>query len=302
MSDQAPDRAGLGAGLLAYSLWGLLPIVFLTAERAGAGALEVVAWRTIWSAPCAAALVWAVGRGAGLRTLSGRALASLALSAALIAGNWLVYVYAVESHQTVTASLGYYVNPLMNMAAGAVLFRERIARSGYVAIALAALGVGLQGLAIGSLPWIPIMLALTFWGYGLVRKQAAADAQTGLLVECLILLVPAVAAAAWTAFNGQGRFGHGLGVTALLVFCGPATVIPLAAFAFAARRLPLTVLGFLQFIAPTLQFTVGVASGEPLTPLRLLSFAFIWSGVAVFAGGAWARSRATARRLQPARA
>jgi chloramphenicol-sensitive protein RarD len=209
----------------------------------------------------------------------------------LIAVNWTTYVWAVVQGHILPASLGYYINPLLNMAAGALVFRERITRTGFAAIGLAAVGVLIQGVALNGPPWIPLILALSFSGYAIVRKSAAVSAQTGLLVECLYLALPAAAYAGWLANSGHGVFGHAAAPTLLLILCGPATVVPLALFAFAARRLPLTLVGFMQFIAPTLQFFCGLAAGETLTPLTALSFGFIWAGVAVFAGGAIVRSR-----------
>ena len=286
-----PDRAALTASLVCYTLWGVLPILFMLAERTGAGAFEVVAWRTLWSAPCAAALVVASGQGPALRALSPRTLGALLVSALLIAVNWSTYVWAVESGRTISASLGYYLNPLLNMAAGAILFKERISLGGRVAIGLAAVGVALQGAALGEFPWVSLVLAISFCGYGLVRKTAAVSAQSGLLVECLILAVPAIAYLSWLTHAGQGHYGHSLAATTILTLAGPATAIPLALFAFAARRMPLTAMGFLQFIAPTLQFIVGVEAGEPLTPLRIASFLFIWLGVAIFAADLWRRTQ-----------
>jgi chloramphenicol-sensitive protein RarD len=286
------NRKPLASALVCYTLWGLLPILFIWADHEGAGAFEIVAWRTIWSVPCAIALVLAAGQGAHLRGLPPKVFAALALSAVLIAVNWSTYVWAVSSGRTLSASLGYYLNPLLNMAAGALLFKERIDRAGLVAIGLAAVGVALQGLALGEFPWVSLVLAVSFCGYGIVRKTAAVEAQTGLLVECLILVLPAAAYALWLAHTGHGVFGKTLGASAALALGGPATVVPLALFAFSARRMPLTALGFLQFISPTLQFCVGVETGEAMTPLRTVSFVFIWAGVAVFALGAWRRFRA----------
>jgi chloramphenicol-sensitive protein RarD len=287
------DRRGLFAGLLCYGIWGFLPLLFNAAERSGAGVFEIVAWRTILSVPLAFGLVWVVDRAAALRALllQPRQIALLALSAFLIAVNWTTYVWAVEAGKTLSASLGYYINPLVNMAAGALMFRERINRTGQVAIALAAIGVAIQGVALGQIPWISLILAFSFGGYGIVRKKAAADAQTGLLVECIILALPAIAYVAWLTAGGHNAFGRSVAPTALLILCGPATVIPLALFAFAARRLPLTIVGFLQFIAPTIQFFIALGLGEKLTPAAAVSFAFIWAGVAVFAGGAIINSR-----------
>lgn len=289
----APDRPGLIAGLVCYTMWGFLPLLFNAAEHSGAGVFEIVAWRTLWSLPLAALFVLAADRGASVMALmlAPRTLLALLLSSVLIAINWSTYVWAVDNGHTLAASLGYYLNPLLNMAAGAVLFREKITPWGFVAIALAALGVVLQGVALHGAPWTPLVLAFSFCSYGVVRKTAAVSAQTGLLVECVYLAVPALAYVAWLGAGGHGVFGKAVAPTVLLVLCGPATVVPLVLFAFAARRLPLTLVGFLQFIAPTLQFLCGLYEGETLSPAAALSFVFIWAGVAVFAADAVIRGR-----------
>jgi chloramphenicol-sensitive protein RarD len=290
-SSPRDDRTGLAAGLGCYFMWGLLPLLFQAAERAGVSPWETVAWRTVFGAPIALALVAAVGQAGGLVKLPPRTLAWLGVSAVLIGVNWLVYVWAVDTGRTLEGSLGYYINPLLNMAAGRLLFGERIDRFGWAAIALATVGVALQTAALHAPPWVSLALALSFCGYGVVRKRVAAPAQTGLFVECAILAVPAAAWLLWSGARGGLVFGAHGSATALLLLTGPATVAPLACFAIAARRLPLTLIGFLQFLAPTLQFVVGVANGEALTPLRALSFVFIWGGVAVFAAGALHRGR-----------
>jgi chloramphenicol-sensitive protein RarD len=259
----------------------------------GASAIEIVSCRTLWSLPFAAALVYFSGRTPGFTALTKRprTLALLVLSATLIAINWSVYVWAVAAGRTLSASLGYYVNPLFSLAMGALFFKERVSRSGWIGVGLASVGVAVQALALHAAPWIPIALALSFGGYGVVRKTAATDAQTGLLVECLILAVPAAAMMAVLEAHGQARFGHAPLSSAMLFVSGPATVAPLAAFAFAARRLPLSSVGFLQFITPTLQFLCGLWLGERLAPLSLLAFAFIWAGALAFAWGAAAGLR-----------
>ena len=294
MRTETSDRTGLTAGLAAYGLWGLLPLLFQAVERTGVGAFEIVAWRTVFALPFALALVLAVGQLPALRALRGRDWAALLLSSALILTNWCVYVWAVTSHRTLEGALGYYINPLLNMAAGRLLFGERIDRAGWIAMGLAAAGVLVQALALGRPPWIALALGISFCGYGVVRKRAAAPAQAGLLAECLWLLPVAAGFLAWTALRpgGDVAVARGPAQALLLLACGPGTVVPLACFAVAARRLPLTVVGFLQFIAPTLQFGIGVADGEPLTPLRLASFALIWTGVAVFVSAALWRGRA----------
>jgi chloramphenicol-sensitive protein RarD len=197
-------------------------------------------------------------------------------------------------------SLGYYILPLFNMAAGAALFGERVDRIGLAAIGLAAVGVALQALALGRLPMVSLFLALSFGGYGVVRKHAPAEAQTGFFVETLLLAAPALAFLLWLQAHGTGLFGHGLATSAGLAALGPVTAIPLVLFAWAARRVPLSLMGFLQFISPTITFAIGVEQGEALTPLRACSFAFIWAGVAVFALGAWRKGRAELRAVAQA--
>ena len=288
------------AGLLCYVFWGLLPLIFQAASRAGAAPFEIVGWRTVASVPLAVLLVAATGRLRAMLALlrSPRDLSALLLSAALIGVNWATYVWAVSSGHVLAGSLGYYINPILNMAAGAWLFGERMDRTGWAAAALAAVGVVLQGVALGTFPWISIVLAVTFCGYGVVRKRAAADSQTGLLVECVLLSVPAALYLLWLQRSGGAHFGTTPQVDFWLLMTGPATVFPLFAFTFAARRLPLIAIGFLQFIAPTLLFVIGVHDGEGLSALRLASFAFIWSGVAVFVWGALAKARPARLRLQ----
>jgi len=163
-----------------------------------------------------------------------------------------------------------------------------------VAIGLALVGVVFQAVALGHLPWVSLILAFSFAGYGVVRKQVAADAQTGLLVECLVLGLPSLAFIAWLETRGAGHFTQDLPTALWLIASGPITAIPLALFAWAARRIPLSAMGFLQFIAPTISFCIGLSQGEAFTQVRAVSFAFIWCGAAVFLFGAWRRTRRAA--------
>jgi len=281
------DRAGLTAALCCFVIWGLFPLLFDAMAAQGAGAWEIVGWRTVWSLPFALALVVMTGRvRAALALLrQPRALLTLILSAALIGANWSLYVWAVTAGHTIAASLGYFINPLLSLAMGRVLFGERVSRAGWVGVALACAGVAVQAVALKAVPWIPLLLALSFASYGAVRKRAVADAQTGLLMECLILGAPALVFVTSLALHGSGHFGRSAPLSGLLFLAGPATVAPLAAFAFAARRLPLSMVGFLQFITPTLQFVCGLVLGERLQPLSLLAFGLIWAGVLAFTLG-----------------
>lgn len=280
-------RQALTAGVAAYLLWGFLPLYFHVLHGMGVGAAEMIAHRTLWAVAWAFALVLLGRQVPQVARVLGepKTLGFLALSTAAILINWTIYVLAVNAGKVLETSLGYYINPLMNMAVGAMLFRERINAEGKIAIALATVGVAVQTAALGHLPVISLALALSFCAYGVIRKQVKADAQTGLFIECLFLTLPGLAYVLWLEWSGGGHFRDGFTVAALLLAAGPATVVPLALFAWSARRLTLTALGFLQFLAPTLQFGVGIALGEAFTPLRALSFAFIWAGVAVFAYG-----------------
>jgi chloramphenicol-sensitive protein RarD len=296
-------RLALAAGVGCYVIWGLVPLAFQVIGRLGVGPIEFVAHRALWSVPTVLLFVWMARQGAQVRRVltEPRTLMWLMASTVLIAMNWTVFIWAVNSGRLLETSLGYYINPLLNMAAGALLFRERLSRTGWIAIGLAAIGVALQAVALGQLPWVSLFLGATFCGYGIVRKRVPADAQTGLFIESLFLALPGIAILAW--FEAQGT-SHGFKdpTTFLwLLACGPMTAVPLVLFSWAARRAPLSLMGFLQFIAPTMTFVMGVMQGEPFTFLRGVSFVFIWSGAAMFAYGAWRRSRMANREaLAPA--
>jgi chloramphenicol-sensitive protein RarD len=290
---QKIDRKPLLAALTCFGLWGMMPFLFQAIAREGGEPWETVAWRTVISVPCVlgAVAVTRQGRGVLAALAQPRLLGLLTLSAVLIGCNWVIYVWAVANHHTLAASLGYYINPLFNMVAAALIFRERVGPFGRVAIGLATVGVALQAWAVGEPPWAALALACSFGGYSIVRKAAKVEAQTGLLIECLILALPALAYLAVLHASGQGKFGTGLAVTAWMALSGPWTAVPLVTFAYAVRRLPLTAISFIQFLTPTMLFIVGALQGEPLSAGRLASFAFIWAGAAVFAFGAWRGSR-----------
>lgn len=292
-SPSARSGPALGAGILCYFIWGFVPLAFQAIHAFGVGPWETLSQRIVWSIPTAGLLVLIARQGRQVLDAlrNPRVLALLGLSSLLIAVNWGVYINAVTSSRLLEASLGYYINPLVNMAAGALLFRERIDRIGMAAIGLALIGVAIQTAALGQLPLISLVLAFSFGGYGVVRKQVAAEAQTGLFIECLLLGLPSLAYIAWLESHGAGHFTASPAATAWLVAAGPITAIPLALFSWAARRIPLSAMGFLQFLAPTIAFFIGVSEGEAFTPARALSFVFIWLGAAVFIYGAWRRTR-----------
>jgi chloramphenicol-sensitive protein RarD len=296
MTQPAPggeSRPALGAAIVCYLIWGVVPLVFQAMGHLGMSPAEILANRTVWAVPVAALFVVLAGQGREVAAVlrNRRTLAWLTLSSVLIAGNWGIYIWAVNSGRVLETALGYYINPLLGMAAGALIFNERIDRLGYVAIGLAVIGVAVQAAAVGGLPIVSLALALSFGGYGIVRKRVAASAQTGLLVECLVLAAFGVVYVGWLQHSGAGHLGKSLPATAWLLACGPFTAVPLVLFSWAARRIPLSSLAFLQFLGPTSAFVIGVMQGEAFTPLRAASFVFIWGGAVVFAVAALRRSR-----------
>jgi chloramphenicol-sensitive protein RarD len=290
-------RLALTAGIGCYLIWGFVPLAFQAIGKLGVGPWETLAHRTFWSVPTAGLFVLLASQGRQVVQVfrQPRVLAWLVLSSALIATNWVVFIWAVNSGRLLETSLGYYINPLVNMAAGALLFRERIDRIGMAAMVLAGIGVVVQAVALGHLPLVSLVLAVSFGGYGVVRKRVAADAQTGLFVECLLMGVPGLIFVLWLQSQGQGHFDDSPVTAAWLLASGPITAAPLVLFAWAARRMPLSAMGFIQFMAPTISFAIGILQGELFTPLRALSFAFIWGGAVVFAYGAWRRARTIAQ-------
>ena len=302
MPQSDSSRAALLSAFACYTLWGLMPLLFMGQAQAGFDSLEILAHRCVWAVAVAALLVWLAKQGGQVAGVfrNPRTLAWLTFSTALIGLNWGIYVWATTHGATLEASLGYYINPLLNMVVGLWLFRERIDRWGWVAIGLAAVGVAFQTAALGRPPWISIVLAVSFATYGVIRKRVPVDAQAGLFVECLLLAPLGLAWVLWLQASGAGAAFDSPTNTLWALANGPATVLPLALFAWSARRLPLSTIGFIQFLAPTLQFMVGVAAGEPLTALRIASFGFIWGGAAVFAAAALHRRQAARRALKDA--
>ena len=288
----AEEKAAVLAGTACYFFWGFLPLLFRASAQAGATAWEIVAWRSFWSVVIAGAAVLFLRGWPRIAEVlrSPRTLAWLFASAGFIGVNWLLFVWAVDHGHTLDASLGYYLNPLMSVAAGMLLFRERIGAGGWIAIVLAAAGVTVQTIAHGHLPLAALGMATSFCIYGVIRKRVNADALTGLFIECVILGVPGLAYGLWVQSTGAGHAAQPL-AGVLLFLGGPATVAPLVTFSWAARRMPLSTLGFLQFIAPTMQFVIGVTTGEALSPLSIVAFALIWSGVAVYAFTAWRKAQ-----------
>ncbi len=280
----ATPRRGLVLGLTAYLIWGLFPLYFKAIEQIPA--LEIIVHRVLWSALCGSLLLLAWKHPGWWRELrdNPRRLAILAASGALIATNWLTYVWAVNNGHMVEASLGYYINPLLNVLLAMLLLGERLRPLQWLAVLLAAAGVAQQVWQLGSLPWISLLLALSFAFYGLIRKQAPVAALPGLVVETWLMLP---AALGWLLLHpdaGTNQATFWSGSDALwLAAAGPVTLIPLVCFNAAARHMSYASLGFLQYLAPTLVLLQAVLLfGEPLQGPQLLAFACIWLGLAVF--------------------
>lgn len=277
------DRRGLGFGLGAYLIWGFLPLYFLL--LAGVTAGEIVADRVVWSLVLLIGILAVAGRFGKLLAVlrNPRTLGLLTISAALISVNWLIYIWAVQNGHVLAASLGYFLNPLVNVVLGVVVLGERLKRTQMAAVALAAAGVAVLASGAGTGLWISLSLAFSFGLYGLVRKVAPVESLEGLTVETALLTPFALAYMAWLASNDALIFGDAPGLTALLVLAGAVTAVPLLLFAGAARRLPYSTLGLLQYLAPTLQFLLAITVfGESMTTAHIVCFALIWSGLALY--------------------
>jgi chloramphenicol-sensitive protein RarD len=291
----ANPRRGYLLGIAAYTAWGLFPLYFRMLQAIPAA--EIIVHRVLWSALFGALLLGVWKHPGWWRELreNPRRLLLLAVSGSLIASNWLVYVWAVNNGRMIEASLGYYINPLVNVLLGLLLLGERLRRLQWLALGLAALGVAQQVWQLGSLPWVSLVLALTFGFYGLIRKQAPVAALPGLVVETWMLLPPALL---WLLFGPSGvsaQASFWSTPDALwLALAGLVTLFPLICFNSAARHLPFTSLAFLQYLSPTLVLLLAVlVYGERFDPVRLLSFACIWLGLLVYSLDIWLRLRRT---------
>lgn len=296
---QAPASAGSHQGglpyaLAAYGIWGFVPLFFKLLE--GVPPVEVLAQRIVWSLPLCF-LIMAFRRQIGdyLAALRDwRVLRMLLASSVLIAVNWLVYIHSIFTDHVLAASLGYYLNPLVNVLLGMIFLGERLSRLQGVAVAIASVGVAI--LLAGALDtlWISLTLAFSFGIYGLIRKTAPVGSLPGLAVETTLLMPLALTAAVYYLWIGDGRgFGADAGISLLLMAGGVVTAVPLLLFATAARRMSYAALGFVQYLAPSIVFLLGLfAFGEPLKPAQLTCFVLIWISIAVFSFDLWRKMRA----------
>lgn len=292
MTDTQP-KSGLAPAVGAYLIWGFLPLYLILVRSVPA--FEFVAWRIIWTLPLCLVIVMLRRQWPDMRAALAdrRAMGWLAVSSALIAVNWLVYVWAIQTGEVYAASLGYYINPLINVLLGTLLLGERLTRLQWVAVAIAGAGVAL--LAQGALTtlWISLTLAISFGSYGLVRKRVTVGSLPGLTIESAILLLPSLAVAGWYAATQGSTFFVSPALSGVIVLGGFVTAIPLLLFAIAARRMPYSTLGFFQFLAPSIVFVLGLTVFEqPLRPVQAACFACIWLAAGIFIFDLIKRSKA----------
>lgn len=296
MVNETSGKSGLASAIGAYLIWGFLPLYLLLVKAVPA--FEFVAWRIIWTLPLCLLIVAFRRQGPELRAAIAdrNTLAWLCLSAALIAVNWVVYIWAIQHGEVYAASLGYYINPLVNVLLGTLLLGERLTRAQWVAVAIAAVGVGLLAEGAVTTLWISLTLALSFGSYGLVRKQVPVGSLPGLTIESGLLLLPSLALAGWYGATKGSSFLVSPSLSAAIVLGGVVTAVPLLLFAVAARRMPYSTLGFFQFLAPSIVFVLGLTVfAQPLQPTQAACFACIWIAAAIFVWDLVRRQRAMGR-------
>ncbi|MDA0820322.1 MAG: EamA family transporter RarD [Proteobacteria bacterium] len=284
-SQAGSKPSGLPAALGAYLIWGFLPLYLILVQSVPP--IEFVGWRIIWTLPFCLLIVFFRKQIQELKTalFNPRAMLILLASSILIATNWFVYVWAVQTGEIFAASLGYYINPLVNVLLGTMLLEEKLSRRQWIAVALA--GAGVAVLLAGALTtlWISLTLALSFGTYGLLRKQVAVGSLPGLTIESTLLLPLSAGIAIWYAAGPDGSsFVQDINLSLAIVLGGVLTAVPLLMFAVAAKRMDYSTLGFIQFLAPSIVFILGLTVFDrPLLPAQLASFAFIWTAIAIFA-------------------
>ncbi len=296
------NNKGIFSAAGSYFIWGLFPLYFHLLLQVPA--TQIVAHRIAWSFVVLAILMTLRREWNGLRSaLNRKRLLVYFLAGVLLSINWLTYVWAVNSGFVVEASLGYFINPLVSVLLGVVFLHERLRAWQWVPVGLAAVGVGYLTLVHGSLPWIALVLALSFGLYGLIKKIAPLGSLYGLTTETMVIFLPAFGFLLFEELNHSGSFGHLDGLSNLfMIFAGPVTVVPLLLFSIGARSIPLTMLGLLQYITPTLQFLIGLfVFDEPFTTQRLVGFAIIWLALLIFsAEGLLNRSQTSAPSVEAA--
>lgn len=285
--------SGIGFGLLAYVIWGFFPLFFR--QLGHVQPMDILSNRAVWACLFVALLLTLNRRWDKVFTVFRQPgqFARLALAALLVGSNWLIFLWAVAHQQVVASSLGYFLTPLVNVLLGLAVLKERLNRLEWISVGLAVAAIANEVIALGSLPWISLLLAATFGCYGLVRKQVPVDAISGLWLETLAMLPVCALYALWQAGNGHLVFVAGdVSTNLLLIGAGILTALPLMAFAAATQRLDLASVGMLMYINPTLQFVTAVwVFGEPMQTARLVSFGLIWLGLFVFSWSMWHKYR-----------
>jgi len=284
-------RAGLLFGVGAYASWGLFPAFFPLLEPAGA--FDILAHRIVWCFALMVLVVAAVRRLSDIRAMSGRTWLLLTFASALISANWLIYIYAVNNGHVVDAALGYFINPLATVALGLLIFRERLNRAQFAALAVAVVAVVVLTVEVGQPPLIGLGLALSFSSYGAVKKVVPVDPRVSVGIEAAIATPFALAFLVVIEVTGHATFTSlGAGHIALMVMSGVLTAVPLLLFAAGARRITLATLGMLQYMSPSLQMLLGVwVFHEAFSTTRLVGFVFIWSALAIYMLEGWLNNR-----------
>ncbi|MDX6741718.1 EamA family transporter RarD [Actinocorallia sp. A-T 12471] len=285
------SRRGLAAGFAAYVLWGLFPLYFPLLKPAGAG--EILAHRIIWTLVTVGLLLTVVRKWAWVRRTTPAQWKTLSAAAVLIAVNWGTYIVAVNSGQTIEASLGYFITPLFSVLLGVVLLRERLRKWQWIAVGIGTVAVLILAVDYGRPPWVALTLTFTFGVYGLLKKKAAMASAESMAVESAVLFVPAVGFMLWTQVDGSAAFGHeGALNVALMLGLGVVTAAPLMLFNVAAQALPLSTVGLLQYVAPVLQFLVGLFVQHELMPgSRWAGFGLVWFALAILTFDAFRTAR-----------
>lgn len=303
-SASGPVASGLAPALGAYLIWGFLPLYLVLVKTVPP--FEFVGWRIIWTLPlCLAIVAWRRQFPELLAALKNpRSLLALLASSVLIGINWFVYIWAIMNGEVYATSIGYYLNPLLNVLLGTMVLGERLSKRQWLAVTIAAVAVALLATGAETLTslWISLSLGFSFGVYGLVRKQVAVGSLPGLTIESAILLPVAAGIAGWYALSPQGSaFGQDAWMSALIIFSGVVTAIPLLLFAIAARRMDYSTLGFIQYLSPTIVFFLGLfVFHQPLAPAKLASFVLIWVAVAVFVWDLLAKRKAALAEKLPA--
>ena len=303
MESHSEQRTGLLYGFAAYGMWGLLPLYWHALAATGPG--EVLAQRMVWSVPTAALILLALRRRGWIRPLlrEPRQLGLIVLAAAVISVNWGVFIWAVSQGRVLEASLGYFINPLVSIAFGVLLLRERLRPAQWFAVAVGASAVAVMSIAYGQVPWISLVLALSFATYGLIKKYVRLEGVESFSAETAVQFLPALGYLIWLGARGQSSFtAEGTGHTLLLVFSGLATALPLICFGGAARRLPLSTIGLLQYLAPAFIFLLGLfVFHEAMPAERWAGFLLVWAALSVLTWDALRNARRGRARLAAAR-